>query len=160
LRTLPAVLPATKRGAISLPRVVDGVGGRTHAAPDHETVTGSELHLALARLDLAGILHAVPGQQHVATAARGLVGSWVVMRAPCSTITLPNASLSALLLASGLYRPLSRNCASLIRAAAATRLRTLTWLLLPNTTPLRLATNTVPLAFSWPRIWLGRAWDR
>ncbi len=47
-----------------------GIGRRTHAAPDHETVTGSELHLALARLDMSCILHAVPGQQHVTTAAR------------------------------------------------------------------------------------------
>ncbi len=42
-------------------------------------------------------------------------------------------------------------------AAATARLRTLTWLLPLNTTPLRLATITVPSALIWPWIWLGRA---
>ncbi len=82
-----------------------GVGGRTHARRITKTVPCRELHLALARFDLASIVHAVPGQQHVAPPRVALVGSWVAMRAPRSTITLPNASLSALLLASGLYRP-------------------------------------------------------
>ncbi|KAG1384292.1 hypothetical protein G6F60_015048 [Rhizopus arrhizus] len=72
------------------------------------------------------------------------------MRAPRSTITLPNASVSASELALTLYRPSSRNCVSLIRAAAATRLRTFTWPLLPKITPLRLTTMTVPPALICP----------
>ena len=55
------------------------------------------------------------------------------------------------------YKPRSRNCSSLMSAAAATRLRTLTWLEPLNTTPLRFTSITVPSPLIWPWIWLGRA---
>ncbi len=42
-------------------------------------------------------------------------------------------------------------------AAATVRLRTSTWLLPENTTPLRLTSITVPSALICPWIWLGRA---
>jgi len=53
--------------------------------------------------------------------------------------------------------PLVLNWASPIPAAAATRLRVLTWLLPLKTMPLRLTMSTVPSALIWPWICEGRA---
>ncbi|MNI22785.1 hypothetical protein D3C73_763480 [compost metagenome] len=52
------------------PRGRSRVLRRTHAAADHEAVAGRQLGLALARLDLARVLHTVAGQQHIAAATR------------------------------------------------------------------------------------------
>ena len=49
------------------------------------------------------------------------------------------------------------NCSSVMFAAAATRLRTLTWLVPPKTTPLAFMIITVPAPLIWPWISLGRA---
>ncbi|RMT84981.1 hypothetical protein ALP39_200215 [Pseudomonas marginalis pv. marginalis] len=48
------------------------------------------------------------------------------------------------------------NWSSVIVAAAATRLRTLTWLVPLKTTPLRFMIITVPAPLIWPWISLGR----
>ena len=78
------------------------------------------------------------------------------MRAPGLTSTLPSASVKLGSVPCAPYSPRSRNCSSLILPAAATRLRTLTWLAPSNTTPLRLTISTVPGALICPWIWLGR----
>ncbi|MNG36907.1 hypothetical protein D3C84_1240930 [compost metagenome] len=54
-------------------------------------------------------------------------------------------------------KPRLLNCSSLMLAATAARLRTLTWLLPLKMMPLRLTSITVPLPLIWPWIWLGRA---
>ena len=53
--------------------------------------------------------------------------------------------------------PLSRNCWSVMVAAAATRLRALTWLVPVKITPFWLTTSTVPSALIAPWISLGFA---
>ena len=53
--------------------------------------------------------------------------------------------------------PLSRNCSSVMVAAAATRLRALTWLVPVKITPFWFTTSTVPSALIEPWISLGLA---
>ncbi|VTQ80934.1 Uncharacterised protein [Stenotrophomonas maltophilia] len=45
-----------------------GVLGGSHAATDHETVTGGQLGLSLAGFNLARVFHAVASQQHITAA--------------------------------------------------------------------------------------------
>lgn len=85
-------------------------------------------------------------------------GAAVSMRAPASTRTWPSASLKVGWVPSAsAYRPLSRNCVSVMVAAAATRLRTFTWLVPVKITPFWFTTSTVPSALMAPWISLGRA---
>ncbi len=84
-------------------------------------------------------------------------GSVVVIFAPACTSTLPSASVKVGVATLAPYRPPLVNWLSVILAAAATRLRTSTWLEPENTMPLRLAIITVPSALICPWICEGRA---
>ena len=80
------------------------------------------------------------------------------MLAPGRSSILPSASLKVGCRPSAsAWMPLSRNCSSVMAAAAATRLRALTWLVPVKITPFWFTTSTVPSALIAPWISLGFA---
>ncbi|MNS32727.1 hypothetical protein D3C72_648220 [compost metagenome] len=77
-------------------------------------------------------------------------GAAVRIIAPACTSTLPSASWNVGCVPLSAYKPLSRNCASVIVAAATTRLRAFTWLVPVKMTPFWFTTITVPSALIAP----------
>ena len=143
--------PGVPPGVTSLPLVVDA---RLPDVPWPRLIT--KLSPAAISVWPDGVLMApafapsLPSSSTYPPPAVDEAGAAVWINAPACTSMLPRASRKVGCVPLSAYRPLSRNWASVIVAAAATRLRAFTWLVPVKITPFWFTTITVPSALIAP----------